>query len=108
LLTELKSSGDQSLTDRDFAQAGRYYGLAKKIWPKFKASTGGLTFKLEDLKAAIRICSQQLTNQGMLEYRKVFIVSTGSSALMLNVNADVARRAVSEKLYPMSFTEFMK
>jgi predicted AAA+ superfamily ATPase len=27
---------------------------------------------------------------------------------MLNVNADVARRAVSEKLYPMSFTEFMK
>lgn len=40
--------------------------------------------------------------------RKVFIVATGSSALMLNVNADVARRAVSEKLYPMSFTEFMK
>lgn len=40
--------------------------------------------------------------------RKVFIIATGSSALMLNVNADVARRAVSEKLYPMSFTEFMK
>ncbi len=40
--------------------------------------------------------------------RKVFIIATGSSALMLNMNADVARRAVSEKLYPMSFTEFMK
>lgn len=40
--------------------------------------------------------------------RKVFIIATGSSALMLNVNADVARRAVSEKLYPMSFTEFME
>lgn len=40
--------------------------------------------------------------------RKVFIVATGSSAVMLNTNADVARRAVSEKLYPMSFTEFMK
>ncbi|MDP2629446.1 MAG: AAA family ATPase [Candidatus Harrisonbacteria bacterium] len=40
--------------------------------------------------------------------RKVFIIATGSSALMLNVNADVARRAISEKLYPMSFTEFMK
>lgn len=40
--------------------------------------------------------------------RKVFIIATGSSALMLNINADVARRAVSEKLYPMSFTEFMK
>jgi len=40
--------------------------------------------------------------------RKVFIVATGSSALMLNINADVVRRAVSEKLYPMSFTEFMR
>ncbi|MFH0819786.1 MAG: AAA family ATPase [bacterium] len=40
--------------------------------------------------------------------RKVFITATGSSALMFNINADVARRAVSEKLYPMSFTEFMK
>ncbi len=40
--------------------------------------------------------------------RKVFIIATGSSALMLNINADVARRAVSKKLYPMSFTEFMK
>ena len=40
--------------------------------------------------------------------RKVFIVATGSSALMINVNADVARRAVSETLYPMSFTEFIK
>src|SRR3989344_2416400 len=39
---------------------------------------------------------------------KVFIVATGSSALMINVNADVARRAVSETLYPMSFTEFIK
>jgi len=40
--------------------------------------------------------------------KKVCIVATGSSALMLNVNADVARRAVSETLYPMSFTEFIK
>ncbi|MBU3934740.1 AAA family ATPase [Patescibacteria group bacterium] len=40
--------------------------------------------------------------------RKVFIVATGSSALMINVNADIARRAVSETLYPMSFTEFIK
>lgn len=40
--------------------------------------------------------------------RKVFIIATGSSALMLNVNPDVARRAISETLYPMSFTEFIK
>lgn len=40
--------------------------------------------------------------------RKVCIIATGSSALTLNVNADVTRRAVSETLFPMSFTEFIK
>lgn len=39
--------------------------------------------------------------------RKVCIIVTGSSALMLNINADVARRAISETLFPMSFTEFI-
>jgi predicted AAA+ superfamily ATPase len=40
--------------------------------------------------------------------RKVFIFATGSSALSLQTNPDVARRAISEKVYPMSFTEFLK
>lgn len=39
---------------------------------------------------------------------KVFIVATGSSALSLQASTDVARRAIFEKLYPMSFTEFIK
>ncbi len=39
---------------------------------------------------------------------KVFIVATGSSALSLQASTDVVRRAVFEKLYPMSFTEFIK
>lgn len=39
---------------------------------------------------------------------KVFIFATGSSALSLQTNPDVARRAISEKLFPMSFTEFIK
>lgn len=39
---------------------------------------------------------------------QVFIVSTGSSALELNTNPDTARRAVTETLLPMSFTEFQK
>ncbi len=39
---------------------------------------------------------------------KVFIFATGSSALSLQASADVARRAVFEKLYPMSFTEYIK
>lgn len=39
---------------------------------------------------------------------KVFIVCTGSSALSLQTNPDVARRAIFEKLYPMSFTEYIK
>lgn len=39
---------------------------------------------------------------------KVFIFSTGSAALMLNTNADIARRTVFEKMQPLSFTEYLK
>lgn len=40
--------------------------------------------------------------------RKVFVIATGSSALHLNTNADITRRAIMEKLYPMSFSEYIK
>ena len=40
--------------------------------------------------------------------KKVFIVATGSSALTIQQNTDVARRAITEKLYPMSFPEYIK
>jgi len=40
--------------------------------------------------------------------KRVFIISTGSSALFLQTNADVARRAVFETLWPMSFSEYMQ
>ena len=39
---------------------------------------------------------------------KVFIFATGSSALSIQTNSDVVRRAIMEKLYPMSFTEYLK
>jgi predicted AAA+ superfamily ATPase len=39
---------------------------------------------------------------------RVFIVSTGSSALEINVNPDTARRVVTETLLPMSFSEYQK
>lgn len=38
----------------------------------------------------------------------IFFIVTGSSALSIQTNPDVARRAVIEKLYPMCFTEYMK
>lgn len=38
----------------------------------------------------------------------VFIFSTGSAAVLVNTNSDVARRAIFEKMYPLSFTEFIK
>ena len=97
LLAELKSSGDQSLTDRDFARAGWYYGLAKKNWPKFKASTGGLNFKLEDLNSAMRTCSQQLTNQGMVEYRKGNLkgaISVWESLLAFDPDNEQIKKAI--------------
>lgn len=40
--------------------------------------------------------------------RKVFICATGSSSLMLQTNADVSRRSLFQKVYPMSFTEYLK
>lgn len=39
---------------------------------------------------------------------KVFILATGSAALLLNTNSDIARRAIFEKLFPLSFTEYLK
>jgi len=38
--------------------------------------------------------------------KKVFIICTGSSALSLQTNPDVARRVVFTKIYPLTFTEF--
>ena len=39
--------------------------------------------------------------------RRVFIVSTGSSAIAINRTADVARRSLVEKMYPLKFTEYI-
>ena len=38
--------------------------------------------------------------------KKVFIICTGSSALSLQTNPDIARRVVFTKIYPLTFTEF--
>lgn len=38
--------------------------------------------------------------------KRVFIFCTGSSALELRSNPDVARRSTLERLYPMNFTEY--
>lgn len=39
--------------------------------------------------------------------KNVFIICTGSSALSLQSTPDLARRMIFEKLYPMSFTEYI-
>ena len=39
---------------------------------------------------------------------KVFIFATGSAAVLMNSNPDIARRAIFEKMFPLSFTEFIK
>ena len=39
---------------------------------------------------------------------KVFIFTTGSAALLMNTNPDIARRAIFEKLFPLSFAEYLK
>lgn len=39
---------------------------------------------------------------------KVFIFVTGSAALLLNTDSNIARRTITEKLFPLSFPEFLK
>jgi len=39
--------------------------------------------------------------------RRVFIISTGSSAIAINHTADVARRSLVEKMCPLKFTEYV-
>jgi len=39
--------------------------------------------------------------------RRVFIISTGSSAIAINRTTDVARRSLMEKMYPLKFTEYI-
>lgn len=39
---------------------------------------------------------------------KVFIFTTGSAAVLVNSNSDIVRRAIFEKMFPLSFTEFIK
>src|SRR5690606_22822019 len=41
------------------------------------------------------------------EARTAFILCTGSSALLLNQTADLARRMRIEKIYPFKFIEFV-
>ncbi len=39
---------------------------------------------------------------------KVFIFATGSAAVLVNSNSDIVRRTIFEKMFPLSFTEFIK
>jgi len=39
---------------------------------------------------------------------KVFVFATGSAAVIVNSNSDIVRRAIFEKMFPLSFTEFIK
>lgn len=39
--------------------------------------------------------------------KRIFVICTGSSALSLQSTTDLTRRVIFEKLYPMSFTEYM-
>ncbi len=97
LLVELKSSGDRSLADLDFARAGWHYGLAKKNWSKFKSYTSSLPFKLEDLDSGLKTCSQQLTNQGLVEYRKGNLkgaISIWESILTFDPDNEQIKRAI--------------
>ena len=98
LLVELKSSGDRSLADLDFARAGWHYGLAKKNWSKFKSHTSSLPFKLEDLDSGLKTCSQQLTNQGLVEYRKGNLkgaISIWESILTFDPDNEQIKKAIS-------------
>ncbi|MCD6229923.1 MAG: ATP-binding protein [Candidatus Diapherotrites archaeon] len=39
--------------------------------------------------------------------KKIFLIFTGSSALNLELNVDIARRALKETIFPMNFSEYI-
>jgi predicted AAA+ superfamily ATPase len=53
---------------------------------------------------------QKWSEAGKIIYdqtRKIFMVFTGSSALSLEMNVDAARRVTKEKVFPLSFPEYL-
>jgi len=69
LLNNLKKQADQDLASGKMDLAGKEFYALKMYKNKHKALASEAPFSLEEIEKSIKICSQDLTNRGLMEYR---------------------------------------
>ena len=67
---EIKTIGSKALAGHDYALAGKVHGLLLKNIASFDGLEKGTALNRKDLDEAIELCSAQLTNRGLTEYRQ--------------------------------------
>jgi tetratricopeptide (TPR) repeat protein len=73
-LAEIGGMGDKALAAKDYALAGKIDSLLLRYLESFEGTAGkegrAVGPKREDLEGNLRVCSAELTNCGLSEYRK--------------------------------------
>lgn len=70
IIKEIATSAQLAMASKDLATAGKLYSLLKSSLVRHKNYFSNFPFTLEELDKSIKSCSQQLTNLGLIEYRK--------------------------------------
>jgi len=69
-LTEIKTVANKARETNDYGTAGRLYSLLKTSWRPQKNQLAVNNLNIEEIEKAIKECSRNLTNLGLIEYRK--------------------------------------
>ncbi len=69
-VVEIKAAANQALQTADYGTAGKLFGLLKQAEIKSKPFIPFAPHEKEEIDRALRTCSLNLTNQGLIEYRK--------------------------------------
>lgn len=70
ILQELISQAQVAMASKDWLRAGQLYSLLKSSRLKHEKTLAPFPLSLEEINKSIKYCSQQLTNLGLIEYRK--------------------------------------
>lgn len=91
--------GTLGLSLKDILEAYEYF-----LGEKFGEQKNKIFIFIDEVQAD-KNWSQIIKTLLYNKAKNIFIIATGSSAVSLQVDADVSRRAVFEKLYPLNFCE---
>lgn len=97
ILDELKAQARLAMASKDWAQAGQLYFRLKSTFLKHEKFLTNFPLSLEEMNKAIKYCSQQLTNQGLIEYRKGNLkeaISLWEKILLFQPDNEEIKRAI--------------